>query len=225
MPFVISYHSRTVQPVASVESLAEILSRTDFHGFHWKAGDKLLFEDGTESRILTVPGGSFHVWRTPHPADLETVHAEVTQILRNEKLATGPIGSWQELFAAIRESCSPTTIPSNEYSIAIAIRTHFLEAGWWVASLGGFIGAQLLIRLAPWFSYWEGIWLAAGTGLLVSIAVVMILVRIWPNSRYRTKENQPGLGSEWNWWDYIIPYLQITLLIIVGLAIARWWRG
>jgi len=225
MPLVISYQSQTVQGVDSVDALAEILGQTDFGGRNWGAGDKVLFEDGTESRIVTVPGGSFHVWPTPQPADLEAVRAEVSQMLGNGQLATRPIASWQELSAAISEAQYPRPSPFRESRMIAAIRTHFLEAGWWLAAAAAFMGTSALIGRDHWAPWWGVCGLAWIAGLVVGAVTVVVLVRLWPNSRYRTQHKIDGLGYVWSWLDFVAPYTQMVILIVIGVAIVKWWRG
>ncbi|MCA9054773.1 MAG: hypothetical protein KDA75_13115 [Planctomycetaceae bacterium] len=59
MPFVIP-RSRTLQCIPSEEVLEEISGHGDFDGEDWAYGDRIFFEDGTESRIKPAPGGQFH---------------------------------------------------------------------------------------------------------------------------------------------------------------------
>lgn len=94
MPLVISRRSRSVHYVRSEEELAEILSYSDFDGKPWAVGDRLIFEDGTESIIVMVQDGTFHVWGNPvKPADLEEVKQAVGRPAAD---------SWQSLFASFK---------------------------------------------------------------------------------------------------------------------------
>jgi hypothetical protein len=90
MPLVIT-KSGAVHWVPSEEVLAELLGHSDFDGEEWAVGDRLIFEDGTESRIREEPGHRFHSWEEPTAADLEEV-----------KRAAGVADArdWDALFAA-----------------------------------------------------------------------------------------------------------------------------
>lgn len=90
MPLVIP-RSAPVQYVPSEEVLAERLGHTDFDGEPWAIGDRLIFEDGTEARIMQEPGEEFHVWSDQVPAEL----AEVRKALGIEHAE-----DWAQLFAA-----------------------------------------------------------------------------------------------------------------------------
>ena len=89
MPLVIASNGE-VSYVSSEEALAEILGHSNFDGEPWAIGDRLIFEEGTESRIQQVPGDVFYDWPDPVAADLEEVKRAVG--------ATRP-QSWQELFS------------------------------------------------------------------------------------------------------------------------------
>ncbi|QDU91754.1 hypothetical protein Pla175_51850 [Pirellulimonas nuda] len=91
MPLVIP-KSGAVQYVRSEEVLGEILGHSNFDGEDWAIGDRLIFEDGTESRIKQEPGEQFHVWDVPTPADFDEV-----------KLAVGvaDASDWSALFKKI----------------------------------------------------------------------------------------------------------------------------
>lgn len=88
MPLVIP-KSGAVQYVPSEDVLAEILGHSTFDGEDWAIGDRLIFEDGTESRITQKPGEQFHVWDDLAPADLEEVRRALGVV---EAL------DWSELF-------------------------------------------------------------------------------------------------------------------------------
>src|SRR5687767_14001094 len=93
MPLVIP-KSGAVQYVRSEAVLGEILGHSNFDGEDWAIGDRLIFEDGTESRIKQEPGEQFHVWDDPTPADFEEV-----------KRTIGVLGAanWAEVFATFEE--------------------------------------------------------------------------------------------------------------------------
>jgi hypothetical protein len=80
--------------VRSEEALAEALGESDFGGRPWAVGDRLIFEDGTESIIVLVPDGAFHAWGNPMKrANLEEVR---------QTMGRPTAESWQELFAWFR---------------------------------------------------------------------------------------------------------------------------
>ena len=94
MPLVISRKNRSVHYVRSEEALGETLGDSDFGGKAWAVGDRLIFEDGTESIIVLVPDGTFHTWGNPmKPADL----AEVRQTVGRPTAE-----SWEQLFASFK---------------------------------------------------------------------------------------------------------------------------
>jgi hypothetical protein len=94
VPLVITRKSRSVHYVRSEEELAEILTELDFAGKPWAVGDRLIFEDGTESIIVLVQDGTMHVWGNPvKPADFE----EVRQAVGKPDAA-----DWQQLFSSFR---------------------------------------------------------------------------------------------------------------------------
>jgi len=94
VPLVISRKSRSVHYVKSDEALGEILGETDFAGKPWAVGDRLIFEDGTESIIVLVPDGGFHAWGNPmKPADLAEVRATVGRPTAE---------SWEQLFDSFK---------------------------------------------------------------------------------------------------------------------------
>ena len=90
MPLVIP-KSGPVQYVRSEEVLAEILGHSDFDGEDWSVGDRLIFEDGTESKIKQKPGELFHVWDDSIPADFEEVRTAAGCPSAN---------GWEQLFAS-----------------------------------------------------------------------------------------------------------------------------
>jgi hypothetical protein len=76
MPLIIS-KAGDVQYVKYAETLAEILEHGNFDGEDWAIGDRIIFENGTESRIQQEPGERFHVWDEPTTANLEEVKRAV----------------------------------------------------------------------------------------------------------------------------------------------------
>jgi hypothetical protein len=94
VPLVISRKNRSVHYVRSDDDLAEALSESDFAGKPWAVGDRLIFEDGTESIIVLVPDGTFHTWGNPlKKADIE----EVRQTVGRPNAET-----WDQLFASLK---------------------------------------------------------------------------------------------------------------------------
>ena len=94
MPLVISRKKGKVHYVRSEEALAEILLEGSLSDHDWAIGDRLVFEDGTESVILRSPDGTGHIWGNPvRPADL----ADVRQAVGRPDPQT-----WQELFATYK---------------------------------------------------------------------------------------------------------------------------
>jgi hypothetical protein len=95
VPLVITRKSKSVHYVRSEDVLAEILSHSDFDGRPWSVGDRLIFEDGTESIIVFIPDGSVHAWGNPvKRADLDEVR----------RAAGRPDAeSWEQLFASFRK--------------------------------------------------------------------------------------------------------------------------
>ena len=93
MPLVIPM-SGAVQYVRSEEVLAEILGHSNFDGEDWAIGDRIIFEDGTESRIKQEPGEQFYVWDDPTPAKLEDVRQAV---------CVTDASDWAALFATFEQ--------------------------------------------------------------------------------------------------------------------------
>lgn len=94
MPLVIS-KARLVQYVENEEALAGLLGHSNFDGMDWAIGDRLIFENGTESQISREPGNLFHTWEDPTPADLK-------DLMR--ALNVSDVRSWQELFARFKQA-------------------------------------------------------------------------------------------------------------------------
>lgn len=72
MPLVISKPGG-VNDVRSEEVLGERLGHSNFDGENWAVGDRIIFEDGTESTIEEEPDEVFHAWRAPTLADFDEV--------------------------------------------------------------------------------------------------------------------------------------------------------
>lgn len=89
MPLVIPKAGPVVY-VRSEEILAEILGHDNFDGEPWAPGDRIIFEDGTESRIERVAGDQFFEWPDPVPADLAEVR---------DAAGAAAVKDWEELFA------------------------------------------------------------------------------------------------------------------------------
>lgn len=90
MPLVIP-KSGAVQYIPSQELLAEILGHSNFDCEDWAIGDRIIFEDGTQSLIKQEPGEQFFIWDQSLPANLE----EVKQAVGLTEART-----WKELFAS-----------------------------------------------------------------------------------------------------------------------------
>lgn len=90
MPLVIT-KAGSVHYVRTEEILAEILGHTDFDGEDWAVGDRLIFEDGTESQIKQEPGEQFYTWDEPTPAKFKDV---------KQAVGAATAQRWQDLFAA-----------------------------------------------------------------------------------------------------------------------------
>jgi hypothetical protein len=88
MPIIIS-KAGAVQYVKDEETLAEVLGHTDFDGADCAIGDRLVFENGTQSHIKQEPGELFHTWDEPMPVDFDEVKRAV---------GATTAGSWKELF-------------------------------------------------------------------------------------------------------------------------------
>jgi len=89
---MISLKNRSVHYVRSDDALAEAFGESDFGGKPWAVGDRLIFEDGTESIIVLVPDGTFYTWGNPmKKADFEEVRQTVGR-------ATAE--TWDQLFAS-----------------------------------------------------------------------------------------------------------------------------
>lgn len=87
MPLVITYSLRVFY-IPNKDLLQEILWHTDFDGEPWAIGDRIVFEDGTESQI--VPEEESHTWGETTIANLDEIN-QTTGV----KTAT----SWGEIFA------------------------------------------------------------------------------------------------------------------------------
>jgi hypothetical protein len=94
MPLVVS-KAKLVHYVKNEQTLAEFLGHDNFDGMPWAIGDRLIFEDGTESRIRQEPGELFHTWDDPTPADFADV---------KRSLNVPDARNWQELFATFTQA-------------------------------------------------------------------------------------------------------------------------
>ena len=93
MPLVLP-RSGFVQYVRHEEVLAEILGHDNFDGEDWVVGDRLIFEDGTESRIARESGSPAYRWEVRTPANFEEV---------KRAAGIGDAADWRELFAQFDE--------------------------------------------------------------------------------------------------------------------------
>jgi hypothetical protein len=93
MPLVLSEKSGSVQYVAYKETLVEILEHTNFDGEDWAVGDRVIWEDGTEARIVRQSGSLSYTWDEPRPANLNEVKGAVD---------LPEVHSWDELFSSFR---------------------------------------------------------------------------------------------------------------------------
>jgi hypothetical protein len=97
MPLVIT-KSGDVHYVKYRETLVEILEHSNFDGEEWAIGDRLIFEDGTESHITQEPGELSYCWKKPTTiADFDEVRGLVS--LPNAR-------DWKELFSAFEAESS-----------------------------------------------------------------------------------------------------------------------
>lgn len=103
MPLIVLKNGQ-VHYVQDREVLSEILGHTNFDGEDWSIGDRLIFEDGTESQIMQEPGDPGYCWKRPETlADFEEVR----------RLVGSPeVTDWAQLFAAFeaqsnRSGCLP----------------------------------------------------------------------------------------------------------------------
>ena len=116
MPLVIP-KAGPVRYVPTEEILAEILGHDNFDDEPWAVGDRLVFENGTESRIERVPGERFYEWPDPVPADF----TEVSRAAGFEHAE-----NWRELFghfedAAKRGGCAAAILLVTAVANAAAI--------------------------------------------------------------------------------------------------------
>jgi hypothetical protein len=89
MPLVIP-KSGSIRYVRHEAVLAEILEHVNFDGEDWAVGDRLIFEDGTESRIAQDPRSPAYTWDDRAPTDFDEV----------KRAAGFPDAlDWKELFA------------------------------------------------------------------------------------------------------------------------------
>src|SRR5215210_4902427 len=111
MPLVIS-KAGDVQYVKYEETLAEILGHSNFDGEDWAIGDRLIFEDGTESRIKQEPGEQFHVWDDPTPADFQEVKRAV---------GVTDASNWAELLKRFEEQSKRSGCASSATILLVAV--------------------------------------------------------------------------------------------------------
>lgn len=171
MPLVIS-KSGAVQHVPSEESLAEILGHSNFDGEDWAIGDRIIFEDGTQSRIKQEPGEQFHVWDDPTAADFEEV-----------KQATGASSAtdWPELFRTVEIS-----------GLQQGLRRVFRALPWQVGCLGilcvGLLfGLSFLMRISVWMAA-----VAVGVSVLLVAACASDIFYYRAKIRAAEQRNREG---------------------------------
>jgi hypothetical protein len=111
MPLVI-LKSGGVQYVRSEDVLGEILGHSNFDGLDWAIGDRIIFEDGTESRIKQESGEQFHVWDDPKPADFEEVRRTV---------GVADASDWAELFKRFEEQSKPSGCASSAAILLVVV--------------------------------------------------------------------------------------------------------
>jgi len=111
MPLVIP-KSGNVQYVRSEEVLGEILGHSNFDGEDWAIGDRIIFEDGTESRIKQEPDEQFHVWNDPTPADFEEVKRAV---------GGSDASDWAGLFATFEQQSKRSGCASSAAILLLAL--------------------------------------------------------------------------------------------------------
>jgi hypothetical protein len=111
MPLVIP-KSGAVQYIRSEEVLGEILGHSNFDGEDWAIGDRLIFEDGTESRIKQEPGEQFHVWGDSTPADFEEVKRAV---------GVADASDWSALFKKFEEQSKRSGCASSAVILLVAV--------------------------------------------------------------------------------------------------------
>src|SRR5947209_6207757 len=125
MPIVIT-KSGGVQYVRSSEVLAEILGHTNFDDENWTIGDRIIFEDGTQSRIKQEPREQVFNWDDPTPADLEEVKVA---------LRVADAADWRQLFKRF-EAPSKQSLATRRRQITIIGIGLLVAAGIVVAALG-----------------------------------------------------------------------------------------
>ena len=111
MPLVIS-KAGDVQYVKYEETLAEILGHSNFDGEDWAIGDRIIFENGTESRIKQEPGEQFYVWENPTPAAFEEVKRAV---------GVADASDWAGLFETFEEQSKRSGCASSAAILLLAV--------------------------------------------------------------------------------------------------------
>jgi hypothetical protein len=110
---------------------------SNFDGEDWAIGDRLIFEDGTESLIKQEPGEQFHVWDDPTPADFE----EVKRVI-GVSSATG----WPDLFRIAE-------IDQSRRQLRQTVRALPWKFGCLgILCVSVLIGLSFLIRIPLWLS-------------------------------------------------------------------------
>src|SRR5688572_20450870 len=96
MTLVIS-KSVGVEYFRNEEMLGEVLGHSNFDGREWAVGDRILFEDGTESSIEQSEGEEFYTWHDPIPSNLDDIRLA---------LSIDDASNWTELFSRYDRSTS-----------------------------------------------------------------------------------------------------------------------
>ena len=153
--------SGAVHYVPGEEALGEILGHSNFDGYDWAIGDRLIFEEGTESRIKQEPGEQFYVWDDPTPADFEEV-----------KRATGAphASAWPHLFRIAE-------VNELQNGLRRTIRALPKIIGCLgVLCVAVLFGLSLVTRLSPWL-------------LSVVVGVTVLIMAAYANDirYYRSK--------------------------------------
>ncbi|MDA7888614.1 hypothetical protein N9A86_04475 [Akkermansiaceae bacterium] len=109
MPLVISHKAKCKYYIRSEEILTEILGHSDFDGEYWAIGDIIIFEDGTEARIVQAEGEMFHLWSKPIPSDLRKVVEQLNHYHPVQPLKLSAIDSWDTLFDILAKERAVTS--------------------------------------------------------------------------------------------------------------------
>lgn len=171
MPLVIP-KSGSVQYVPSKEWLGEILGHSNFDGEDWAIGDRLIFEEGTESRIKQEPGELFYVWDDPTAADFEEV---------KRAIGVPDASDWPELFRKAEVYELQNDLRSTIRRLPKVIGCLAMLC---VAVL---LGLSLVMRVSPWL-----------LSVVVGVTVVMMAAYANDIRYYRRKiraAERRGLGE------------------------------